>query len=311
MAKIEQNPADYIQPLNMNGLSGRMMHVPSRKKNGRELLLIYGHHALLERWWGLVQNLNDFGSVTMPDLPGFGGMDSFRVIGRTPTIDEYADYLAAFVKMRYRRKKVTVIGISFGFVVVTRMLQRYPELTKKVDLVVSMVGFIHKTDFLFTPRRRSQIHVLSRVFSWPPIAWFIRYCCLNALVIKHIYIRMPAGRRRFLEMDPMAFSTLMDFEVTLWQHNDVRTHWRTTSEFLALDNCKQQIDLPVWHVASKGDHYFDNHIVEQHMRVVYNDYHQGIMDSKAHTPSVLGNKKELSVMVPPGLRRVLRQSAGA
>ena len=91
----------------------------------------------------------------MPDLPGFGGMDSFNSIGRTPTIDEYADYLAAFVKMRYRRKKVTIIGISFGFVVATRMLQRYPELASKVDIVVSIVGFMHKTDFLFKSKQRS------------------------------------------------------------------------------------------------------------------------------------------------------------
>jgi pimeloyl-ACP methyl ester carboxylesterase len=307
-AKMEPNPANFIEPLYINGLNGRMLHIPSSKKNKRELLLIYGHHALLERWWGLVQNLQDFGTVTMPDLPGFGGMDSFYGIGRAPTIDAYADYLAAFVKMRYRRKRVTIVGISFGFVVATRMLQRYPELTNRVDLVVSVVGFMHETDFLFKPRQRTNFHLLARMFSWPPVAWLIRYCGLNGFVIKHIYIRTPAGRRRFLAMDPAEFKTLMDFEVKLWQANDVRTHWRTTSEFLKLDNCQVPINLPIWHVASKGDHYFDNHIVEQHMRVVFSDYHQGVMDSKAHTPSVLGDKRELSIMVPAGLRKELRKT---
>lgn len=308
MPKKEQTPADYIQPLYVNGLNGRMLHVPAPKHSNKEILLVYGHHALLERWWGLVQNLNDYGAVTMPDLPGFGGMDSFYKIGRAPNIDEYADYLAAFVKMHYRRKRVTIMGISFGFVVVTRMLQRYPSLIKKVDLVVSMVGFMHKTDFLFTPSRRRQIHVLAGIMSWPVTAWLIRYCCLNAFVIKNIYVRMPAGKRRFLELDPMEFSELMDFEVKLWQKNDVRTHWRTTSEFVGIDNCTVQVDLPVWHVASRGDHYFNNDVVEQHMRIVFNSYHRGMMNSKAHTPSVLGDKKELSIMVPPGLRRVLRGS---
>jgi pimeloyl-ACP methyl ester carboxylesterase len=307
MAKKEQNPADFIQPLYINGLNGRMLHVPSRKRAGREMLLIYGHHALLERWWGLVENLNEFGAVTMPDLPGFGGMDSFRKIGRAPTIDEYADYLAAFVKMHYRRKRVTIVGISFGFVVVTRMLQRYPALAKKVDLVVGMVGFMHKTDFLFTPSRRRQIRIASRIASWVPISWLIRYCCLNAFFIKQIYVRTGPGRRRFIDMDPIEFRGLMDFEVTLWQKNDVSTHWRTTSEFIELDNCHMQVDLPVWHVASRGDHYFNNDIVEQHMRIVFNDYHRATMDSKAHTPSILGDKKELSVMVPPALRKVLQR----
>ena len=74
--KVTPEAADYIQPLNMNGLTGRMLRAPATRKNAkREMLLLYGHHALLERWWGLVENLQEFGAVTMPDLPGFGGMD--------------------------------------------------------------------------------------------------------------------------------------------------------------------------------------------------------------------------------------------
>jgi pimeloyl-ACP methyl ester carboxylesterase len=274
MAQAPDNPADFIEPLNMNGLSGRMLRAPATKKSDREILLVYGHHALLERWWGLVENLREYGNV----------------------------------KMRYRRRKVTIIGISFGFVIVTRMLQRSPELIRKVDFVTSIVGFMHETDFsMFNASQRKRNSMLTRFFASPPTAWLIRYGFLNAFIIRNLYVRMPAGKRRFLEMDPAEFDTMMDFEVKLWQANDVRTHWRTTAEFMHLDNCKVRIDLPVYHVASKGDHYFDNRIVEQHMQVVYNDYHQGIMDSKAHTPSVLGDKKELSIMVPTGLRRMLRR----
>ena len=303
--KVKNGAADYIQPLHINGMQGRLLKVPARGRKKREMLLIYGHHALLERWWGLIENLQTYGNITMPDLPGFGGMDSFFTIGKQPTIDNYADYLAAFVKMTYRRKRVTIIGISFGFVVATRMLQRYPELTKKVDLVVSVVGFMHRDDFLFPPKRRVDYHIFTRIMGTAPLAFLIRYIGLNKFVIKNIYVRLPAGKRRFVEMTPDDFKALMDFEVELWQKNDVRTHWRTTSEFLELDNCQSQIDLPVWHVQSSGDHYFDNDVVEQHMRVVYSDYTSGIMKSPAHTPSILGDKKELSVMVPAALRRKL------
>jgi hypothetical protein len=124
-------------------------------------------------------------------------------------------------------------------------------------------------------------------------------------VLKTIYARLPAAKRRFVEMDPIEYQLMLDFEVRLWQANDVATHWRTTSEFLRLDNCKKQIALPVWHVASKNDHYFDNRIVEQHMRIVFTDYQLITFDSKAHTPSVLADKKGLSIMVPPALRKVL------
>jgi pimeloyl-ACP methyl ester carboxylesterase len=303
-------PAEYIQPLNINGLHGRMLKAPAvRKTATREMLLLYGHHALLERWWGLVENLQEFGEVTMPDLPGFGGMDSFAKIGRKPTIDNYADYLAAFIKMTYKRRRITIIGISFGFVVVTRMLQKYPDMAKRVDLVVSLVGFMHRDDFLFPPLKRVFFRRATRVMGAHPVAWTIRYAALNKLVIKNIYARLPAGRRRFLEMEPTEFDTMMSFEVKLWQANDVRTHWLTTSEFLDIDNCQERIDLPVWHVASSGDHYFNNEFVEQHMRVVFNDYTKGIMQSHAHTPSVLGDKKDMGIMVPAGLRKVLRGRA--
>ncbi|HUB93295.1 MAG TPA: alpha/beta fold hydrolase [Verrucomicrobiae bacterium] len=308
MTQTTASAADYIKPLYINGLNGRMLYMPATKAHaGRDILLIYGHHALLERWWGLVENLHEYGNVTMPDLPGFGGMDSFYKIGRAPTLDAFADYLAAFIKMRYRKRRVTLVGISFGFLVLTRMLQRYPELAKRVDLVVSIVGFMHRDDFLFPPRTRRLYSGTARLFATPPIAFSIRYGFLSRFVIRGLYVRLPAGRRRFISMDPKEFETMIDFDVKLWQRNDVRTHWRTTSEFLQIDNCKIQVPLPVWHVASKVDHYFDNFIVEQHMRVVYNDYHKSVMNSPAHTPSPLGDKKELAIMLPPALRRALRK----
>lgn len=302
-------PADCIQPLYVNGLNGRVLYAPSTKASRkREMLLIYGHHAMLERWWGLVQNLQEYGSVTMPDLPGFGGMDSFYKIGKKPTIDNFADYLAAFVKMRYKHRRVTILGISFGFVVVTRMLQRYPELVGKVDLVVSVVGFMHRDDFLFTPRQRVDYHIGTRIMSTWLVAPFIRYCWQNSFAIRRIYVRMPAGKRRKLSMGSLDFKTMMDFEVKLWHVNDTRTHWATTSEFLQIDNCKVPIKLPVWHVASKGDHYFNNDIVEQHMRVVFDSYNRSVMNSEAHTPSIIGTKKDLAVMIPASLRRELRKN---
>lgn len=300
--------ADYIQPLNMNGLDGRLLHVPAAKQGQREILLLYGHHALLERWWGLVENLTDYGTVTMPDLPGFGGMDSFSKIGQKPTLDNYADYLAAFVKLRYKRKRVTIIGISYGFLVATRMLQRYPELVSKVDVIISIVGFMHGDDFFFSPKQKKFYRFGVGIFALQPIAWIIRYFFLNKFFIKLIYVRLPAGRRRFIVMTSDDFKRMMDFEVALWQQNDVHTHWYTTRDFLAVDNCRKAIGLPVWHVAAKHDHYFDNGIVEQHMRVVFTDYHGMTMNSPAHTPSIVGNKKELSIMLPPKLRRFLASS---
>jgi pimeloyl-ACP methyl ester carboxylesterase len=301
----KKSPADYIVPLNINGLEGRMLRIASPSSRQRNILLIYGHHAMLERWWGLVENLNQYGNVTMPDLPGFGGMDSFYKIGKRPDIDTYADYLAAFVKLRYKRKRVTIVAISYGFVVVTRMLQRYPELTKKVDMLISIVGFVHKDDFVYPAPRRRLYAAVTRLFATRPVALLIRYLGLNKFIIKSAYSKLPNSKRRMIEVTPEEFDITMDFEVTLWQANDVRTHWLTTSEFLRLDNCDRRVNLPVMHVVSQEDHYFDNHLVEQHMRIVFSDYRRFVAKSKAHTPSILADKKDMAVLLPPALRRRL------
>jgi len=302
--------AEFIMPLDINGLQGRMLCAPPTGKQKSEILLVYGHHARLERWWGLVENLRAYGTVTMPDLPGFGGMQSFRHIGQTPTIDAYADYLASFIRLRYKRRCIRIVGISFGFVVATRMLQRYPDLAKKVDLLVSLVGFMHYDDFLLKPGQRRMARIGARIFAMPPMAFFLRYAWLNGPVIRSIYVRTSSGKKRLSAMDPVAGKAQLDYDVMLWQTNDVRTHWYTMYQFLALDNCTQQIDLPVWHVASKNDHFFDNAIVEQHMLVVFKDYNQAMIDAKAHTPSMLADKAEMAVLLPRKLRKALAAGAG-
>lgn len=306
--KLPENPADYIFPLDINGLEGRMLHVPAPLDKKREILIVYGHHAMLERWWGLVQNYSELGAVTMPDLPGFGGMDSFYRIGRRPDLDAFADYLAAFIKLRYKRKRLTIVGISFGFLVATRMLQRYPELAKKVVMVVSIVGFMHKDDFVYPPRRRAFYSRATRLFATRPAAILIRGLALNRFVLKTLYAKLPNSKRRMIEVTPEEFNKTMDFEVKLWQANDVRTHWLTTSEFLNIDNCTKKINLPIYHIASEQDHYFNNEVVKQHMLIVFNDYYEFTAKSKAHTPSILAGKKGTRVFLPPGLRRVINKS---
>lgn len=304
--------AEFIEPLNMNGLQGRMLQAPATKRNraGREILLIYGHHAQLERWWGLVENLREYGNVTMPDLPGFGGMQSFYKIRTRPTIDNFADYLAAFVRLRYKRRRITIVGISFGFVVATRMLQKYPELANKVDLLVSIVGFMHRDDFHFKPATRKRFVVFSRFLGTRPMAWLFRYVGLNGPAIRFVYARLPAGKRRLSSMDPIEAREMLDYDVQLWQMNDVATHWSTTAEFLDIDNCRQAVKLPIWHVASKNDHYFNNAIIEQHMLVVFQSCRQALIDARAHTPDLIADKAELGILLPAKLRKELAKRVG-
>jgi pimeloyl-ACP methyl ester carboxylesterase len=309
MARTAPNPADFIVPMNVNGLQGRMMRVPSPKHKSRELLFIYGHHSSLERWWGLIEDLSQYGNITMPDLPGFGGMESLYKIGEKPDIDTLADYLATFVKLKYRRKRVTIFGLSFGFVVVTRMLQRYPDLAKQVDMLISVVGFSHYDDFAVKRRSMLMGRATARFFSWRLPAAFFRGVCLQPTVLRAVYARTGGAKEKFTDMQADEWRETMDFEIFLWHANDVRTHMYTLTQFLKLDNCRKQVSLPVWHASVNSDRYFDPNMVEQHMRVIFTDFFHIKSKMSSHAPSVVANKKEAAKIIPPGLRKALRDSA--
>lgn len=303
MPKISKNPADYIVPLNINGMQGRMMHLPAPKGKDREILLLYGHHSSLERWWGIAQVLNKYGAVTMPDFPGFGGMDSMYKIGMKPSIDNLADYLAAFVRLRYNRKRVTIIGMSFGFVVATRMLQRYPELVKKVDLMVSLVGFAHKDDFTFKPALYWFYRIFAQFFSFPVAAGFFRYVFLQSWILRVVY--KYTNHPKFIDILPEEADRMVNVEIWLWRNNDVRTYMYTTTQFLKFNNCDRKVDLPVWHVGVKNDHFFDNTVIEQHLRIIFNDFYGMTVNMGKHAPTVIADAKDAAPFVPPKLRRKL------
>ncbi|MEI7631800.1 MAG: alpha/beta hydrolase [bacterium] len=299
---------DNIQPLNINGLKGRMLVLPSKKTDNKDILLLYGHHASIERMAGIAEDLHQYGAVTMPDFPGFGGMDSFYKIGMKPTLDNLADYLASFIKLRYKNKKITIVAMSFGFVVATRMLQKHPKLVSKVDVLVSVVGFCHRDDFVFSRKRYLFYRSLASVFSRKLPALFFRYVVLSPIVLRTAYSKTHNAKNKFKNLTKEEANKAMNFEIHLWHCNEVRTYMDTTISMLTLDNCSKQVKMPVHHVSVNADQYFNNQIVEQHMHVVFSDFieHKAVMDN--HAPSIIANKEASSGLMPQSLRNVLSRS---
>ncbi|MGH7195395.1 MAG: alpha/beta fold hydrolase [Candidatus Saccharimonadales bacterium] len=308
----DKNPADYIRPLNMNGLSGRMLHLPAPASSGakakqREILFIYGQHSSLERWWGVIQELNQYGVITVPDLAGFGGMESLFKIGKQPTIDELADYLASFVKWRFKRKRLVIVGLSLGFPVATRMLQRYPDLVRKVDLLVSVVGFAHHDDFAFSKRRQAFYQYGSALFQPRPLAWFLQNVCFHPAIMRRVYHHSLNARQKFAGKTNEDFEKVMTMELSLWKNNDTRTWLKTNREMFRLDNCRVAVNLPVWHVSVVNDRYFDERLVEQHFRVIFSQYHHARSTSDDHGPSVIATPEQAAKMFPVQVRRALEK----
>ena len=310
MAKQSSQKLDqYIESLNMNGLLGRVLQMPAKKKsNNKQILLVYGHHASLERMYGFAEELQKYGSVTMPDLPGFGGMQSFYKINEEPDIDTLADYLASFIKMRYKNRRFTVAGMSFGFVIVTRMLQKYPEMAKKIDNIISIVGFVHHEDFKLKTHQKLLLKMSSTLLSKRPIAVLSRYLLLNRPMIHLAYSVVGDSHSKLKDADASERKRRIRFEVELWQANDLRTYAYTGREMLRVNLCNgnRQIPLKVTHVSVAEDRYFDNNVVEQHLNIVYTDVEVVSTTMPAHAPTVVSSAKEAAQFIPKQLRSQLK-----
>jgi pimeloyl-ACP methyl ester carboxylesterase len=303
------NQAEYTLPLNINGLSGRMLRLPPpspRKK--REILIVPGHHTSIERLAGLSELINQFGAVTMPDLPGFGGMDPLYDIGKKANLDNLADYIASFIKARYKNRRFTIMAISYGFTVVTRMLQKYPEIAKKVDILVSWVGFVHGGDFRWKKSTVFWLKWGSWIFSHRLPAAFVQHIGLKGFIIRRVYLLVENRHPKFKNVESEKVrNERIQFEIKLWQINDFRTYMACNYKMFSINLCGDHVDLPVHHVAVENDHYFDNLVVEEHMRAIYKEFNLIKTKMPAHAPTVIATKKDVEAFVPPKLRQLLRK----
>lgn len=303
MPKNNNKPiTDYVMTLNMNGLRGRMLHLPPRPRKKRELLFVYGQNGSLERWWGLLQQLNRYGGVIAADLPGLGGMRSLYKLGQKPTLDNLADYLAALVKLRCKRRRLIIVAERFGFVAVTRMLQRYPDVARKVDLVVSLGGFAHHTDFRMGRFKK----LLHRFGAWwfarRLIAWWLGRLRAHPSMALWLYVRYnrPFDKKR-LRVSPQ----IIEAQTILAHQNDMRTAMAINSAMLKLDNCQQPVKIPLWHVAMRKDQTHDHHITEQHLRVIFSEFYQDTSRADINNPMLSADVRTAAAILPERLQRVL------
>lgn len=308
MAKTKKkvfDPADYIEPLNMNGLNGRMLHIPAKRKNQREILLLYGSHSSIERMQAFAEELNKYGDITLPDWPGFGDMDSLYKIGAKPDLDTMADYLASFVRLRYKKRRFTILAMSYGFLVATRMLQKHPQVAKQVDLIVSIAGFARADDFMVRKRNFYVMKYGTWVFQHRIPALFSRLV-IRPSTIRMTYNAMANRHAKMKGADYAERKLRIDFEVNLWKINDLRTYFYTAHTMFTVDLCKEQVgNVPAYHVAIANDQYFDNHLVEQHLNVIYPKVTVVKAHLPAHMPTVVASAKEVAPFFPRELRKVL------
>jgi pimeloyl-ACP methyl ester carboxylesterase len=303
-------PDEFVSGLHVNGLRGRVLKLPAKNKRHakKNILLVYGHHSSIERMYSLASHMSSYGNVIMPDLPGFGGMDSFYIIGKKPTLDAMADYLATYIKMTYKNSPFAICCMSYGFLVVTKMLQKYPKMQKQVTLLVSLVGFSHKNDFRFTKKTHKALLTLSKIGSTAPVALFSKHVMFTAPIISATYTIMARKHVKMKDADKREQKRRIAFEVYLWKCNDARTYFATSHDFLLVDLTTTTVAHGLHHVNVAEDQYFDTAIVNENLSKIYTPLKVYTAILPNHAPTVISDEDEAARLIPQGLKRILRQT---
>ena len=300
----------YLGELTVGQLRGRFWRAPAFKPRYQQhvIVVIYGHHASLERVAGLAQYLRRFGCVVVPDLPGFGGMDSFYKIDQLPQLENYALYLKRFLEGHLKEGQTfSLLGFSLGFQVVTKFFQLYPDWRPRVRLTLSLAGFLSGRSLQFTARRHRWylrgITLVKTQFG----SWLFRRLILNRWILRSFYGRTFSARKKFIGQPERL--RLLKAETRLWQINDVRTWAFTARAMIVGDLSSPPVDLDLYHVAAEGDHFLDNDHNLGRLRLVYNEVKLFHIELTAHAPTVVADVAEVEALMPADLVKVLNKAA--
>jgi len=299
--KYSEDIHDYVEPFYINGLEGRMLKASTKTSKKLNILYVYDVLDSLENSWGMIENLRNYGNVTSVDMPGIGGMTSFSKIDNQISIDAYADYLAAFIKLRFKHQKITMVAKGFGFVAITRMLLKYPALSKKMKMIVNIAGEIHRDDIQLS---QNQIKALSSIYvllSFWPLSSLSKVLLKNDQFIRHINSRFDASYFQML----LRFNDFLTFNEHKKILNSMHmpTYWRVMNQLNKLDNCTKRIDIPLKHAYFKKYGLINYATQKQHMMITYKNYRS--YEIKLPENNTGSARKDASYLLPSGLKRVL------
>lgn len=305
-------PDNEVFPLEVGGLHGRQLKLAAREGQDRDILLVYGVHSSMERMYTTAKFHSRYGRVWMPDLPGFGGMDSFYKIGRVADIDDYADYLYTYIRTcKLDTKKLRIVAMSFGFLVVTRMLQKYPELTENVEFVVSFVGFGRTSDFSVDTLDKTYNKILMKLTDTKLGGNLVGTLLFNKLSLRVLFaiFRVINPNPKYRHNTKESRASAQEMELELWSKNDARTKFHTYRVLADFDLTKGQkpINLDLYDMITPADQYFDSQAVSKTLARLFTSSSTYMANLKLHAPSVIGNEDDVANIYPEAIKKILNQ----
>ncbi|MDX1765982.1 MAG: hypothetical protein R3313_03450, partial [Candidatus Saccharimonadales bacterium] len=214
------------------------------------------------------------------------------------------------MKSRRLTSDVTVVAMSFGFIVLTRMLQKYPESRAYTKDIISVMGFGRWTDFTLSNRTRKTYIYISKLFRTKLGSWLVKTFVFNRVVLKLMFWIFSKFNPKYQQSLGEERKAGRAMEERLWRSNDARTKFYTWVSVLTVDLTITDIKIPlkVYNMYSKTDQYFDSQRVKQSLKKLYQDYVPSVANSTLHAPSILGDRDEIDRMYSDDIKQLLSKS---
>jgi pimeloyl-ACP methyl ester carboxylesterase len=284
-----------METLRINRLKGRFFRARSDKS--REILIVYDIPMNLEQIIPLANAMTEYGNVTAMDLPGFGGMSSFYAIKKKPTLANYAGYLAAFIKLRFKRRRLTIVGIGIGFSIITQCLKQYPSIAKRVDTLVSIDGLLDKTDLRLNPSERFTLNAKRRLQSTR----------LAAFVAKHTSFQPSIIENTLKNRDVQLSKEQIAVVAAAWKEVHIRSYRQLQRQLLRLELAQQTLTIPLHHLQIPYTYYdIDHELSAEHMQILSKITWIHANDSNKKLLEILQDEKSIKRALPNELKKVLK-----
>jgi hypothetical protein len=186
------------------------------------------------------------------------------------------------------------------------MLQKYPHIAKRVDELISFVGFVHKDDFKLSKHQMLGLKLLGYIFSQRLAAFMLHNTLFRKRPVKFAYRRIEGWHSKLKDLSDYKKEQVFEMEAELWKVNDVRTRFKTILEMVNVDLCNNRVDLPINQVYVSGDKYFDNRITAQHLKIVFSDVNSIKSSVGGHAPTLLASARDVAPYIPRQVRKILR-----
>lgn len=258
--------------------------------------------------------LNDYGTVILVDLPGIGGMDSFYDIKRKPTLDAYADYLYSVLPSIKSARPIKVVAMSFGFLVLTRMLQKYPDSEAWFSDVISFVGFGRAQDFKNLARKQRYYIPLSRMLSTQIGGWLVDQLIFNPLSLRIMFAIFRTFNPKYQSGQVADRRASVAMELDLWQRNDARTRFALYEMLFTFDLTRSSdrlISVPLHDMTTPSDQYFAPKRVAKTLKQLYARVSASVANIPLHAPSIMGDKAEITGVFSTEAKAILTNTGSS